>query len=110
MSVLSSLMQTESVDPLTPSPLLILSTINRTIASYAVAIVGAEILTGIVPRGTHEWDKFITPEELTLAANQAGLKMQMLAGMGLVLKKGGGLLELTPNVSVNYIASFARTA
>ena len=48
--------------------LLILSTMNRTAEAFAVAIVGAEYLTGIVPRGTHEWHRFITPEELTLMA------------------------------------------
>ncbi len=50
--------------------LLILSTLNRTPESFAVAIVGAEYVTGMVPRGTHEWDRFITPHELVLMADQ----------------------------------------
>ena len=50
--------------------LLILSTMNRTAEAYAIAIVGAEYITGIVPRGTHEWSRFITPQELTLLAIQ----------------------------------------
>ena len=107
VSVLSSLMKSEAKETPALSPLLVLSTINRTIGSYAIAILGAEVLTGIVPKGTHEWEKFITPQEMTLIANAAGLKMELLAGIGLLLNKGGGgLLELTDNVDVNYIASF----
>ena len=40
---------------------VVISTINRTAASYAVAIVGAEYLAQVVPRGTHDWSRFITP-------------------------------------------------
>jgi 2-polyprenyl-3-methyl-5-hydroxy-6-metoxy-1,4-benzoquinol methylase len=52
------------------SSLLVLSTINRTPESYAVAIIGAEYITGIVPRGTHQWERFITPTELAMMATQ----------------------------------------
>ncbi|XP_035225911.1 ubiquinone biosynthesis O-methyltransferase, mitochondrial-like isoform X1 [Stegodyphus dumicola] len=44
---------------------LFFTTINRTPVSYVVSILGAEYITGLVPRGTHEWNKFITPEELS---------------------------------------------
>jgi 2-polyprenyl-6-hydroxyphenyl methylase/3-demethylubiquinone-9 3-methyltransferase len=114
VSVLSNLMKIESkepllpVSPLSPASLLVLSTINRTAEAYAVAILGAEVVTGVVPKGTHKWDKFITPQELTLIANVAGLKTDMLSGIGLSLKNGGGLLELTDSLRVNYIASFSR--
>ncbi|EFJ47297.1 hypothetical protein VOLCADRAFT_92038, partial [Volvox carteri f. nagariensis] len=47
---------------------LIVSTLNRTPSSFAVAIAGAEYLTGLVPKGTHHWRKFITPEELAVMA------------------------------------------
>ena len=50
--------------------LLILSTMNRTAESFAVAIVGAEYMARVVPQGTHEWHRFITPEELALMAAQ----------------------------------------
>ena len=50
--------------------LLILSTMNRTAESFAVAIVGAEYVARVVPQGTHEWHRFITPEELALMAAQ----------------------------------------
>lgn len=51
---------------------LIVSTLNRTPESFAVAIVGAEYVTGAVPQGTHEWKKFITPMELALMSEQVG--------------------------------------
>ncbi|GAX73793.1 hypothetical protein CEUSTIGMA_g1244.t1 [Chlamydomonas eustigma] len=85
--------------------LLVLSTINRTPVSYAVAIVGAEYITGIVPRGTHHWERFITPTELTMMSSQAGLVPQLMAGMELSLR---GPMLLSENLGVNYIASFAR--
>eukprot|EP00955_Chlamydomonas_euryale_P013323 143561-Chlamydomonas_euryale.AAC.1 len=50
------------------SSLLIVSTLNRTPASFAVAIVGAEYVARVVPLGTHQWHKFVTPRELALAA------------------------------------------
>ncbi|HEX8076710.1 MAG TPA: bifunctional 2-polyprenyl-6-hydroxyphenol methylase/3-demethylubiquinol 3-O-methyltransferase UbiG, partial [Chthoniobacterales bacterium] len=48
-----------------PGGLLILSTLNRTLKSFALAIVGAEWVLRWLPRGTHSWEKFVTPEELT---------------------------------------------
>jgi 2-polyprenyl-3-methyl-5-hydroxy-6-metoxy-1,4-benzoquinol methylase len=40
------------------------STINRTLKAYGLAVAGAEYLAGVVPRGTHHWEKFVTPKEL----------------------------------------------
>lgn len=57
-----------------PGGLLILSTLNRTAKSFALAIVGAEYVLRWLPRGTHSWDQFVTPEELT-----ADLRAQNLA-------------------------------
>ena len=50
-----------------PGGLLVVSTINRTLRAYALAIVGAEFVLGWVPRGTHRWDKFVKPEEIEAA-------------------------------------------
>ncbi len=47
---------------------LFISTINRTPRGYALAILGAEHLTGVVPKGTHDWNKFLTPGETTLCS------------------------------------------
>lgn len=58
---------------LRPGGLLICSTLNRTPQSFAKAIVGAEYLMGWLPKGTHDWSKFITPDELSAALGTAGL-------------------------------------
>ena len=58
---------------LKPGGLQICSTINRNPKSYAVAILGAEVVMRWLPRGTHEWSKFITPDELFDLLRQAGL-------------------------------------
>ena len=47
---------------------LFISTINRTLRGYALAILGAEQLTGVVPKGTHDWNKFLTPGKTTLCS------------------------------------------
>ncbi len=59
---------------LKPGGLQICSTINRNAKSYAVAIVGAEYIMRWLPKGTHEWHKFITPDELYKLLQDAGLK------------------------------------
>ncbi len=64
---------TASQQLLKPGGLLICSTINRNPKSYAMAIFGAEVVMRWLPRGTHEWNKFITPDELFDLLRQAGL-------------------------------------
>lgn len=58
---------------LNPGGIMLTSTINRTARSFAMAIVGAEYVMRWLPRGTHEWSRFITPEELFALLRQAGL-------------------------------------
>jgi len=60
-------------DLLKPGGLMVCSTINRNAKSYAVAIFGAEVVMRWLPRGTHEWNKFITPDELYALIRDAGL-------------------------------------
>jgi len=57
------------------------TTINRTTRSWLAAIVGAEYLLGILPKGTHDWDKFITPEELGAMLAKSGCKTRLVHGM-----------------------------
>ncbi|GIL75105.1 hypothetical protein Vretifemale_4960 [Volvox reticuliferus] len=86
---------------------MIVSTLNRTPAAWAVAIAGAEYLTGMVPRGTHQWRKFITPEELAVMADSCGLQVWHAAGM-VPLGPGGLSWQLSEDLSVNYIATMRR--
>lgn len=64
-----------------PGGLLFLATIDRTLKSYALAIVGAEYVLGWVPRGTHDHDKFVRPDELAAWLRRAGLREIDRAGM-----------------------------
>lgn len=90
-----------------PGGSVFVSTLNRNLKSFLVAIVGAEYLLSVVPRGTHEYERFIRPSELTRWARQAGLEARAIAGIALG-PFGGARLSADP--SVNYIAQFARAA
>src|SRR5260370_18064584 len=57
-----------------PGGLMIAATLNRTLKSFALAIVGAEYILRWLPRGTHQWDKFVTPNELEIALELGGLR------------------------------------
>src|SRR5208282_1601716 len=87
-----------------PGGLLILSTLNRTAKSYGLAIVAAERVLGLVPSGTHDWKKFIKPEELDRALEEARFKRISLSGIVFnPLRAAWGLSET--DLSVNYMAS-----
>ena len=62
-----------SASLLKPGGLMFMATINRTLKSFGLAIIGAEYVLGWLPRGTHQWEKFITPEELTTWLKATGL-------------------------------------
>jgi len=57
------------------------STINRNVKAYAMAVVGAEYILNLLPRGTHDYDKFLKPSELTRFCREAGLTVRELKGM-----------------------------
>ena len=84
--------------------LLILSTPNRTALSKLMMIHVAEGL-GQIPRGTHEWDKFLTPEELGARLEDAGLKVIDTTGLGFSLSRG---LALSDDLSLNYLVTARR--
>jgi 2-polyprenyl-6-hydroxyphenyl methylase/3-demethylubiquinone-9 3-methyltransferase len=90
---------------LAPGGLMILSTPNRTAASRLLLVEAAERLGGI-PRGTHDWDKFLTPEEVTDMLHDAGMEVFDIEGIGFDISRG---LHLGPNKSLNYILA-ARAA
>lgn len=89
---------------LKPGGLLILSTLNRTVKAYGLAILAAERVLGLVPPGTHDWKKFIKPEELEAALLGAGFKRRRLGGIVLNPLTGVWGLSAT-DFSVNYMAS-----
>src|SRR5206468_10084045 len=59
-----------------PGGVIVFSTINRNPKSYAYAIIGAEYVLNLLPRGTHDWSKFIRPSELAAYARRAGLLLE----------------------------------
>lgn len=82
-----------------PGGLLVVSTPNRTRASWAALIVGAERIARAVPRGTHDWAKFVTPDELTAELAAAGFAVGDLTG--LTWRPGTGFV-LGRDTSINY--------
>jgi 2-polyprenyl-6-hydroxyphenyl methylase/3-demethylubiquinone-9 3-methyltransferase len=84
-----------------PGGLLLASTLNRTLKSFALAIVGAEYLLRWLEPGTHRWEQFVTPIELTGFARAAGLMRISLRGV--VYNPLGGVWRLSPDLGVNYL-------
>jgi 2-polyprenyl-6-hydroxyphenyl methylase/3-demethylubiquinone-9 3-methyltransferase len=82
------------------------STLNRNPKSYLFAVIGAEYLLRMLPRGTHDYDKFITPAELSQFIRSAGLDVQGLKGLGYnPLTK---IYSLNDDTSVNYMVATTR--
>jgi 2-polyprenyl-6-hydroxyphenyl methylase / 3-demethylubiquinone-9 3-methyltransferase len=89
-----------------PGGVMILSTLNRTLKSFALAIVGAEFILRWLPIGTHQWQRFVTPEELASALSAAGLALT--GTEGLVYDPFSDEWRLGTDTDVNYFASAAR--
>ncbi len=92
-----------------PGGWVFFSTINRNPKAFLFAIVGAEYLLRLLPRGTHEYEKFIKPSELAAAARRSGLDAAEMTGMTYepITKR----YRLDPrDVGVNYLAAFRRPA
>ena len=89
-----------------PGGHVFVSTINRNLKSFALAIVGAEYLARLVPRGTHEYERLLKPSELARFARAAGLDVADIAGL-----QYDPLREqcsLTRDPSVNYLMHLTR--
>jgi 2-polyprenyl-6-hydroxyphenyl methylase / 3-demethylubiquinone-9 3-methyltransferase len=91
-----------------PDGLMLVATINRTLKSFALAIVGAEYVLGWLPRGTHRWDKLVTPNELEAALEHAGLRLADIRGV--VYDLFADAWRLADDTDVNYMAVAARRA
>jgi 2-polyprenyl-6-hydroxyphenyl methylase/3-demethylubiquinone-9 3-methyltransferase len=86
-----------------PNGLLIISTINRTAKAYLMAILGAEYVMRWLPIGTHQWQKFVRPSELNRKLKDHSMEIRDMTG--LVFQPLTNEWRLSPNVSVNYLAS-----
>jgi 2-polyprenyl-6-hydroxyphenyl methylase / 3-demethylubiquinone-9 3-methyltransferase len=84
-----------------PGGLMIAATLNRTLKSFALAIVGAEYILRWLPRGTHQWDKFVTPQELENAIERCGLNIT--AERGVVYNPFADRWQLSADMDVNYM-------
>jgi 2-polyprenyl-6-hydroxyphenyl methylase / 3-demethylubiquinone-9 3-methyltransferase len=91
-----------------PGGLMITATLNRTLKSFALAIVGAEYLLGWLPRGTHQWDKFVTPNELEAALERHGL--MVLDETGVTYDLIADRWQFSTDMDVNYMVTAARPA
>jgi 2-polyprenyl-6-hydroxyphenyl methylase / 3-demethylubiquinone-9 3-methyltransferase len=91
---------------LRPGGALIVSTLNRNLRSFLLAIVAGEYLLRLLPRGTHEYERLIRPAELARWARAAGLTLADLAGID--LNPFTGHAALSRSVTVNYLACFTR--
>jgi len=89
-----------------PSGMMLLSTINRTARAFALAIVGAEYVLRWLPRGTHQWDRFVTPEELGSALRAGGLRV--VDTRGLTFNPLTREWRLSDDIGVNYFMSAAK--
>jgi 2-polyprenyl-6-hydroxyphenyl methylase / 3-demethylubiquinone-9 3-methyltransferase len=96
-------------DLLRPGGLMICSTINRNPKSYLMAIIGAEHVMRWLPKGTHEWSKFITPDELFDLLRRSGL--EPVDRKGMVFNPLGWSWSLSArDLSVNYVTASRRPA
>jgi len=90
-----------------PGGKVFFSTLNRLPKAYLLAIVAAEYILKMVPKGTHEYKTFIKPSELSQTARQAGLSLQAMTGIE--YNPFSKRFKLGKDISVNYIAVFERS-
>jgi 2-polyprenyl-6-hydroxyphenyl methylase/3-demethylubiquinone-9 3-methyltransferase len=91
-----------------PGGLMVFATFNRTFKSFAFGIVGAEYIVRWVPRGTHQWSKFVTPQELEAAIGHAGLRVTDKTGAVYKLLKHRW--RFSTDMAVNYMIVAQRPA
>src|SRR5262249_61406403 len=92
----------------TSGGLLFVAHINRTIKSFALPIVGAEYILRWLPRGTHQWDKFVTPNELEIAIEQSGL--HLIGETGVIYNFFADRWQLSSDIDVNYMVAAEKPA
>lgn len=88
--------------------IMILSTLNRTVKSFAFAIVMAEYVLRLLPRGAHQWGRFLSPDEIGALMGRYGLAVSHVSGVTLNLRSRA--LQLAGNTDVNFILTAERQA
>jgi len=84
-----------------PGGLMFAATINRTLKSFGLAIIGAEYVLGWLPRGTHQWEKFITPQELDNSIRAGGMRVKDKSGV--LFNPLAGTWRRSADTDVNYM-------
>jgi 2-polyprenyl-6-hydroxyphenyl methylase/3-demethylubiquinone-9 3-methyltransferase len=90
-----------------PGGVMFVATLNRTIKAFGLAIVGAEYILGWLPRGTHDWNKFVRPSELAAPLRRAGMEMTEITGVAYNPLKDKWSLA-PKDLDVNYMAVAVR--
>ena len=85
---------------------MFIATINKTLKSYVFAIVGAEYILRWLPIGTHEWEKFVKPEDLKKILRKYNLLIDKFDGMNFDILKDEW--SVSSDLSVNYIGKFIK--
>ena len=96
----------KSSELLKKNGLMFIATLNKTLKSYAFAIVGAEYILRWLPIGTHDWEKFVKPKDLIKISEKNNLKIKNIDGLKYDILKDKW--ELSSDNSVNYIARFKK--
>ena len=96
----------KSSELLKKNGLMFVATLNRTLKSYILAIIGAEYILRWLPIGTHEWNKFLTPEELTNFGQKNSLLVEKIDGM--VFNPLSNRWKVSQDCAVNYIIKFKK--
>lgn len=91
-----------------PGGLMIVATLNKTAKALAAAVIGAEYILRWLPRGTHDWSKFLDPEDVRAPLRAAG--MDIAETVGVVFQPVSGQWKIAPDTSVNYMVVARRPA
>ena len=89
-----------------PGGLMFVATLNKTLKALALAKIGAEYVLGWLPRGTHDWNRFIVPDELRGKLEESGLTV--LKTQGVSFDPLSWDWKLSPDVDVNYMVVAGR--
>jgi len=97
----------ESSKLLKKNGIMFIATLNKTLKSYIFAIIGAEYVLKWLPIGTHDWEKFVKPEDLTEISKRNKLLLKKLDGMQFNILNNSW--KVSDDTSVNYITKFIKT-